>query len=287
MSNRRDGRTKTKRAKAPSDSAGSFEDAPEMRPTRSLSQWLALSAKMVAGLVLIVGAVGALAWGVHRYAQTTPRFAVSNVEIEGTERLGREDVLGAAGVEKGQNLFVLDLEAAEKKLLQSPWISSARLTRKLPGTVRIEVSERNAVALAILGESTFLVDEEGYPFKKMGLGDPHDLPVVTGVSLAALAKDRRAELNRLRESLGLLRTYEKMGVASGLPAQEVHLDETGRAVLLVGQEGTALHLGASPWKQKLLRGERVLKKTTKSGGKPAVLFLDNEAHPERVVVRVR
>lgn len=287
MSNRRNGKTKPRRAKAPKDPSGSFVDGPEGPKSRSWTQWLAVSLKMGAGLVLIVGAVGALAWGVHRYAKTTPRFAVANVEIEGTERLAHDDVLGAAGVERGQNLFVLDVDSAERKLLESPWISSARVTRKLPGTIQIEVQERNAAALALIGESTFLVDDEGYPFKTMGVGDPHDLPVITGISVNALARDRRAELSRLRESLALLRTYEKMGVASGLPAQEVHLSETGRAVLHVGPEGTALHLGAPPWKQKLMRGERVLRKTSKSGGKPSVLFLDNEAHPERVVVRVR
>ena len=290
MSNRRTGRKKAGKARAPQDAAASFIDTPGTPRTagvRSVWQWLALGAKLTLGLALIVGAVGSLAWGVHRYAQTTPRFSIVKIEIEGTRRLGREDVLGAAQVKKGDNLFAFDVERAESSLLESPWISSARITRQLPGTIQMEIAERDVLALAILGGKTFLVDQEGQPFKVMGSGDPHDLPVVTGLSVAALSKDRRAELERLRGTLSLLRKYEKLSLSQSFPAQEVHLEPSGSAVLMVGAKGTSLHLGPPPWKQKLLRAERVLQKTRRSGGIPSVVFLDNEAHPERVVVRVR
>lgn len=286
MGNRRTKAEKSAKTRAPREYLGIFEDSPSLSMPRSAWSWVLLSFKVVLGLALIVGAVGSLAWGVHRYAQTTPRFAVSQVEIEGTRRLARDDVLGAAGIKKGDNLFALDVEAAEKALLESPWIASARVTRQLPGTIRLEVLERDAVALAVLDNTTFLVSQDGEPFKEMGSGDPHDLPIVTGVSLEGLAADRRAELDRLRETLGLLREYEKLSIAQSFPAEEVNLQPSGDAILMVGNTGIALHLGAAPWKRKLLRAERVLSKTRRSGGTPSVVFLDNEAHPERVVVRV-
>lgn len=286
MGNRRTKAEKSAKTRAPREHSSLFDDSSSFAMPRNTRSWVLLSLKVVIGLALIVGAVGSLAWGVHRYAQTTPRFAVSQVEIEGTRRLARDDVLGAAGIKKGDNLFALDVEAAERALLESPWIASARVFRRLPGTIRLEILERDAVALAILGGKTFLVSQEGEPFKEMGSGDPHDLPIVTGVSLEGLAADRRAELERLRETLGLLREYEKLSIAQSFPAEEVNLKPTGEAILMVGNTGIALHLGSSPWKRKLLRAERVLSKTRRSGGTPSVVFLDNDAHPERVVVRV-
>jgi cell division protein FtsQ len=287
MGNRRTKNETSSKKRAPRELSSVFDDLPSLSVPRGLGSWLLLGLKVAVGLTLIVGAVGALAWGVHRYAQTTPRFAVVNVEIEGTRRLARDDVLGAAGFKKGDNLFALDVEKAEKSLLSSPWIAQARVIRELPGTIRLEIVERDAVALAALRGKTFLVSQDGEPFKEMGNGDPRDLPIVTGLSLRAISQDRRAELSRLRDTLGLLRDYEKLSVAQGFPIEEVHLEPSGDVVLVVGSEGVSLHIGATPWKRKLLRAERVLQRTQKAGGNPSVVFLDNDAHPERVVVRVR
>jgi cell division protein FtsQ len=286
MSNRRFKRKTKATAKSPVENPSHFEEGEEAKTKRSVLQWSLLSLKVISGLTLLVVAVISLAYGVHHYARTTPRFAISQIEILGTKRLVREDVLRAAGLSRGQNLFALEVEETEKRLLESPWVSAVRVTRRLPDSVVLEVSEREAVALCVLSGKTFLVSQKGIPFKELGRGDPHDLPIVTGLSPKALAQDRQAELNRLSEALSLLREYERLGLSRDLSAQEVHLDPTGGVVLNVGKKGTSLVLGQGPFKRKLLRAERVLRKSQRAGASPEVLYLDNVAHPERVVLRV-
>jgi cell division protein FtsQ len=286
MSNRRTKQTRTRRPQAPRDHAAVLLGSEEKTP-RGLLHWVLLASKVTVGLALISVAVGALSWGVYRYAQTTPRFAVVEIELEGTRRLRQEDVLGAAALRKGQNLFSIDTARAEGALRESPWIASARVSRQLPGTVRVSIREREARAIAVISGKNYLVAEDGLPFKELGQGDPHDLPLITGVSAQAIKKDRRAELARLTETLGLLRDFEKLSFSQKHPVEEVHLDPSGRASLVVGQGGITLHLGTAPWKKKLLRAERVLSKAEREGGTPSVAFFDNEAHPERVVLRVR
>lgn len=285
MSNKKT-KTRSRKRQAPSESVGSLDETPE--PTRiDYAAWLVTGLKVVVGSALVVGLTGALAFGIHRYARTTPRFAIEQVVVEGTRRLERSHVLSLAGVSLGQNVFALDVDKAERDLLQSPWIKRVRIQRRLPGTVAIELTEREPEALAAIGGATFIVSQEGEPFKQFGIGDPHDLPVITGLSAGELARDRRAELARLKEALELLSNYEELSMAKAYPAEEVHLTESGHAVLSVGERGLALHLGPGPWKQKLLRAVKVVEKTRRAGGNPGVVFLDNEAHPERVVVRVQ
>ena len=286
MSNRKTKEASRKKARAPRDSADGVEGQALVLP-RSSWQWVVLGLKVTVGLSLLVATVGTLAWGVHRYAQTTPRFAIVKLDVEGTKRLARDDVLRAAGVVRGQNLFSMDIAAAERALVDSPWISSAQVTRRLPGTVRFQVVERDPRAVAVISGKNFLVSQDGTPFKELGAGDPHDFPLITGISVEALARDRRAELDRVSQALSLLREYEELPLSRATPAQELHLSDTGTVTLVVGDAGTTLHLGKSPWKQKLLRAERVLSKARRAGGTPQVVFLDNEAHPERVVVRVQ
>lgn len=286
MTNRKTNQKRPGRMKAPKDDSALLDGLDESMP-RSRGSYVLLGVKVVSGLVLLAVTVGALAFGVHRYAQTTPRFAVSTVEIQGTKRLLREDVLAASGIQKGQNIFSLQIEKAERALVDSPWISSARVTRRLPGTVKLDVVEREPKAIAVISDKNFLVSQDGTPFKELGSGDPHDLPLITGITARALSQDRRAEIERIVQTLGLLQTYEKLAVSGNYPIQEAHLSDTGSVSLVVGEPATTLHLGLGPFKKKLLRAERVLSKTRHDGGQPHVVFLDNEAHPERVVVRVQ
>jgi len=66
----------------------------------------------------------------------------------------------------------------------------------------------------------------------------------------------------------------------------VHLTPGGEVVLMVGQKGIALHLGVGPWDKKFAMAERIFAKLQAQRSTPSLVFLDNRAHPERVVVRV-
>lgn len=286
MSNRRLGK-KRRRVRAPRDPAEVFETETEARGPRGWLDLTAAGLKALLGILVIAATVGGLSWGVVHYAKTTPRFGVKTIEVDGTERLSREDVLAASRVELGQNLFLLQLDQIESHLVQSPWIRAAHVVRRLPQTLTISIEERAARAVALIAGKAFLMDDEGVPFKPLGKGDPHDLPLVTGIEVDKLIDDPVVERERVADALRLLAAYEKLPVARQQPAQEVHLSATGHATLTVGHQGTALHLGQQPWRQKLLRGARILGKTRQQGAEPRVIFLDNEAHPERVVVRVQ
>lgn len=260
-------------------------DEPGDASTRLSSVLSAL--KLSFGVVLVLSTSAAIAWGAHRFALTTPRFAISECAVDGNRRISDEKVARTAGIEKGQNIFSADLEEAEKRLLSDPWIKSAKITRSLPGTVRIELAERDARAIASIEGELYLVTPAGEPFKKLGEGDPHDLTVISGVSLRGVALDRAREIERIRSALEVLRHYETLPVAAVHPAQEVHLGADGGMVMTIGTPAVTLQLGRKSYRQKLLMAARVLGRLGKRGERPGIIFLDNEAHEERVVVRMR
>jgi cell division protein FtsQ len=246
-----------------------------------------LALKLFAGLAVVVVASSAVAYSLHRYALTTHRFALQKIDLHGAKRLGPDKVRAAAGIEIGKNLFAFDTKKAEEALLADPWVSSARVTRELPDTLRVEISERDAYAVAILGDRPWLVTREGEPFTEIRTDDPYDLPVLSGVSAQALARDRAGAVERLKLGTDLLRQYERLAVAKVHPAQEVALGTSGHAVLTVGKSGITLELGRPPYARKLSMAERVIGELRQKGRTPGIVFLDNDAHPERVVVRMR
>jgi cell division protein FtsQ len=239
------------------------------------------------GLAVVVGISVAIAYGARRYALTSPRFAIREFAVKGNRHHGAAELSKIAGILRGQNLFSVDTRGAEARLLENPWVRQAKVGRELPGTLRVEVVERDAVAVTTLEDSLYLVTPEGEPFKAMEAGDPTDLPVITGVTLRDLAIDRARAVERLSIGLEVIRDYEALPLSRIYEAEEAHLVPDGSVVLTIGKKGTALYLGKGPWRQKLLMAARVIGKVQGGGELPGIVFLDNEAHPERVVVRMR
>lgn len=271
-------RSKSRRARAEST-------PPQGRGRMLASLWSAI--KLASGVLVVVAASVAVAWGAHRYALSTPRFAVKKLDIRGSRRLGQQQIEKLAGIRVGQNIFALDTAAAEKKLLSDPWVKEVKITRQLPGTLRVELSEHEARAMASIDGSLYLLTRTGEPFKQLGDGDPFDLPVITGISAQSLARDRKGAIARIEVGLDVLENYSRIPLSKTYPAEEVHLMAGGGAVLTVGKDGVTLELGHGPWRKKLLMAARVIGRLRAKGQQPGIVFLDNEAHPERVVVRMR
>jgi cell division protein FtsQ len=113
------------------------------------------------------------------------------------------------------------------------------------------------------------------------------LPVVSGIRPDDVAEDRGAAVALIRRALDLVADYDHSGPAKTHPVQEAHLEDDGGIVLVVGKEPTALHLGRGPYRQGIEQASRVLAELGSRKGQASVVFLDNDAHPERVVVRMR
>jgi cell division protein FtsQ len=250
-------------------------------------QKLAVGIRLLAGLTIVVGASTAVAWSVHRYAMTTPRFGIKTVGLSGNARLARGEVIEQGGIELGKNLFSFDVRATEEKLLKNPWVASAKVTRELPNTLKVELTERKAAAVVALGERLFLVTKEGEPFKEVKPDDPTDFPVVTGVTAGELGRDRVGALERIRAAVGILEKYQALKLAKIYPPEELHLDSTGHATLTIGKQGITLALGLPPHARKLAMASEVMGELRAKARTPGIVFLDNEAHPERVVVRMK
>jgi cell division protein FtsQ len=266
--------------------AGRGEGADLSGPRSALALlWSAV--KLASGLAVVVGASLAVAWSAHHYALTSPRFAIHTVDLVGAKRSTLDQVKAESGVNVGDNIFALDTDLAERKLLENPWISEVKVTRRLPSTLRVELSEREAAAVVALADHVYLVTREGVPFKEIQPGDPYDLPLITGASPENLARDRAREVERIQTGLEVLHQYERVPLSKVYPAEEVHLADAGDVTLTAGKDGVTLELGTGPWRKKLLMAEEVVGELRKKGRTPGTVFLDNTSHPERVVVRMR
>jgi cell division protein FtsQ len=244
-------------------------------------------ARVVLGVALVAGASVGAAWGAKTYVTKSPRFVIKTVTVEGASRLTPDGVARAGGVAVGQNVFALDLESARAKIEHEPYVAHATVTRKLPSTVAIQITEREPALLVSIGESLYLATREGEIFKELADGDPTDLPLVTGIAPDMVARDREGATLLVRRALDVADELGKTNITKRYPLQEIHLDKDGTVEAVVGREAISLVLGTAPFKGKLEEADRVLAELAKRKSNAAVVFLDGSANPDRVVVRMR
>jgi cell division protein FtsQ len=266
------------------------EEPPEARAAaRALARrpgpvWSAVKTGL--GVAVVVSASVAAGWGARRYVIGSPHFAVTSVQVRGEERRAEAAIAAESGIVQGANAFSVDLDAARAALLADPWIAEASLSRSLPNTILIQVRERHAAALVVIGD-TWLAADDGEPFKKLEAGDPVDLPLVTGLTPDVIGADREEARRVVRRGIDLAAEYERGSLSKRAPLQEVHVDPSGAFTLVVGRPSMDIVVGGPPFRRKIEEAARVVAELDKRRAKAQAIMLDNETRPERVVARLR
>lgn len=134
----------------------------------------ALQGAALAGMAAIAAA---LLWQAPRILASLPFFLVDEVEVSGTRFLAPEAVIEAAGMGEGATVFD-DLRTYRARALAHPLIEDASVRRRLPGTLLVQIREREPVALARTPELRPL-DAAGRVLPLDAAGRSLDLPVLS------------------------------------------------------------------------------------------------------------
>ncbi len=256
-------------------------EAPKPSP-----RWLA-PLRTAAGFVLVAAVSLGVAWGARRYLMTSPRFSLEQVVMTGQKTRTKDGLLARANVKMGQNVLSIDLDAAKNKMLGDPYVKSAALARRLPDTILVDIEERVPAAMVALGDGLVLVTRDGDAFKRVEVGDPTDLPVITGLEPELAETDREGFADKIRRALDVAVDYQQSTLAAKMPLQEIHFEAGTGISLGVGSPVVSLVLGGPPFRKKLEQASRVAMELERRGQKADAILLDNDARPERVVARVR
>jgi cell division protein FtsQ len=98
------------------------------------------------GIVLLVLiALGGAGYAGVRASQD-PRLALGTITVFGCSRSSPDDVLAAAALPQGSNIWLLDIGSAVQRIDALPWTYSATIKRAWPNRVSVTVIERKPVA---------------------------------------------------------------------------------------------------------------------------------------------
>ncbi len=154
------------------------------------------------GLLIVAGAVAYYAGMprmVGRYAANAvgrAGFSVKQFEIDGLDHMNRDTVYGIVTEANAQSMASVDLSGIRQKLMNYGWVEDAQVTRRLPDTLVVKITERKAAAIWQHNQQLSLVDATGMVLEPVTPQNmPSDVPLVIGPDANKQAKSVVALLN--------------------------------------------------------------------------------------------
>jgi cell division protein FtsQ len=167
-----------------------------------------------------LGVVTGGAWALSRL----PFFRVRQLEIEGVRYLAPEQVVRSLGLAQRQSIWVR-LGPIERRLEEVAGVVEARVSRRMPGTLRVQVVEETPVAFAPGPAGLVALDAGGAPLPYDPAATGMDLPVIPGSDPALLLL-----LARVQAADSAL--YDAVETARSGPRQTVILELGERRVMV-------------------------------------------------------
>ena len=116
-------------------------------------------------------------------------FTVSDVTVEGRETTDGETILAALAARPGTPILAVSPKRAKQQLEGLPWVRTAVIERRLPGTLYVRLVERKPLALWQHGGKIALIDRVGAVIPVDRLDRFAKLPMVVGEGAASHAAE--------------------------------------------------------------------------------------------------
>ncbi|MDQ3623383.1 MAG: FtsQ-type POTRA domain-containing protein [Verrucomicrobiota bacterium] len=168
--------------------------------------------------VILVGSLCSSAWFggnelLRRFLWENPDYFLTDIRVVTDGALTREQILGAAQVLAGCNIFSVDLARVRSALDELPQVERAAVQRVLPNRIDISISERKPIAWVTqepdedptTSEKSFLIDGRGVVMRtRTLLPEFLHLPVIWGVETGNLVAGQKVRSFEMKAALELV-----------------------------------------------------------------------------------
>jgi cell division protein FtsQ len=169
----------------------------------------------------------------------SPLLEVRKVQVVGAKHTDAADVREATGLDEGPNLLLVSTGDVASSVETLPWVRSADVHRRLPGTVRVKLVERTPALVVTVAAGTWTIDGSGHVLEEGAV--TKDLPTLTGSVIAGLEPGERLDAPEIKAGLAVWRSLPKKikaEVASVVAASR-------ERVALILRDGTMVRYGGA------------------------------------------
>jgi cell division septal protein FtsQ len=240
--------------------------------SRKAAQHRARRALAVLSRVILLAAVCAAIYAGTREAARrlffeNPDYQLKTIEFQTDGTLQREQILNAADLREGENIFRVNLGRVHDLIQQLPQTDEVQIMRKLPSEIDIRVVERKPIAWItsekeisdpFASDSAFLVDARGVLMKEKKLLPEYlGLPVILGCSSESLEVGKVVESSEAKTALELLRLSTRSFLQMRFQIREIDVSESYR-LLVTDKNHSRVTFGYNDLETQLRRLEQFL-----------------------------
>ncbi len=161
----------------------------------ALARWMfGLFAAGAAALALVALDVPAKLTTAAGEAVGDAGFRVRSVDVQGIRRMDSQPVYEIALDQRSTAMPLVDVSGIRERLLQYGWVKDARVSRRLPDTLVIDIVERQPAALWQHEQQLSLIDAEGVVLDRVPISAMPDLPLLIGPGANAQSRNLDALL---------------------------------------------------------------------------------------------
>jgi len=223
--------------------------------------------KVILVAVVLAAAYAGMREGARRLFFENSDFQLKTIELQTDGTLQREQVLKAADLREGENIFNVNLAQVQERIQQLPQTDEVQVMRKLPGQIDIHVVERKPVAWItsdkeisdpFASDNTFLVDARGVLMKQKKLLPEYlGLPLILGCSSESLEAGKVVESSEAKTALELLRLSTRSFLQMRFQIREIDVSK-GYCLIVTDKNHARVTFGFTDLEMQLRRLEQFL-----------------------------
>lgn len=210
-------------------------------------------------------------------ALNTNLFTIDSINILGNNKVPKDLLINASNISTGQNIFKISKKNSENNLEMLSYVKEAKIKRKLPKTIIIEIIERKEIAQIKSISSYILIDIEGYI---LDIRDTKDekLPLLLGLNI----DNKRSGDNiftdvELKEIIEFMTEGHAIGLLSKI--KEVNLEDNDNINIII-MDGIPVDFGTlNNVKYKLNLLDEILKDIEKKQISCKMILMNKGENP--------
>jgi cell division protein FtsQ len=228
---------------------------------------LVIASKVLLAVLTCAGVIFGIRHGARQLFFDNPDYRLSKIEVQTDGTLQRDQILKAAELREGENIFSVNLQRVHDQLQQLPQVDEVEVTRKMPSEITVRIVERKPIAWITSdkdmadpfgAEGAFLIDARGVLMKEKKLLPEYlGLPVIAGCVNETLDAGKTIESFEAKAALELLRLSTRSFMQTRFQVRHIDVSK-GYCLIVTDKNRTQVTFGFDNMEAQLQRLEQFL-----------------------------
>ena len=171
-----------------------------------------------------------------------PYFNIKYIKVYGNKSISSNSIIKDSKVYGGSNIFYTNLKDASENILENPYIEDVDIARELPGTININVKEREATFYIESSKKYFIIDKNGVLLQRRDNINNMKLVKLNGIDCSKV-KVGECILNKNDNKIKAVTTLGSIIQNNKLPFEITYIDVSNSVDIKIYFKDMCVELG--------------------------------------------